>query len=381
MKKSILILASAALLAGSASAQQSIVKSALKAVSPSASIEQLQNVIATLQPALTNAETQNDAATWFALGKAQFSLYDQLNAQSQMGKIEADPAEMGNALLGGLESLQKALPLDSVVQVDKKTGAPKIDKKTGAAIVKTKYSNEILQLISSHAPDFGNVANACVSAQKWPEAAKAFAVYGEQLKITNPELPDTVMGEIYFFEGYSAYNAATYEPAFKAFTKAVSAGYTANNVNQYQYASLGNFAQECLEKNEMAKAHAIIDNAIAQEPNNSMFYNLKGILVERESDLNAAVVYFQKAIELDANNSQAQFNVGRYYYNQAAEFVKNNPNATLGDVKPLYDKSLPYLEKAYELDNNNTDAKNALRQLYYQFQDAEKYKALTGEDL
>lgn len=128
----------------------------------------------------------------------------------------------------------------------------------------------------------------------------------------------------------------------------------------------------------MPEAQRVVDDAIASDPNNANYLNLKGILVERNSNLEQALPLFIKATEIDPKNSQAQFNVGRYYYNQAAEFVKNNPDL-LGDalmqkVKPYYEKCLPYLEKAYELDNNNTDAKNALRNIYYQLGDTAKYE-------
>ena len=72
--------------------------------------------------------------------------------------------------------------------------------------------------------------------------------------------------------------------------------------------------------------------------------------------------------------------MGRYYYNQAAQMVDSNQKlsvkALAKKVNPIYRQALPYLEKAYELDPGNDDARNALRNIYYKLGDAKKLDAL-----
>lgn len=375
MKKTILLLAGAMMLACSASAQVAVVKNALKSVTSSSKPEELKSVLQSLQPALTAAESKNDAATWFAAGKASFQLYDALNAAKMMNK-EVDAKEMQEALMNGYNYFKTALPLDTVYETNK-DGSFKTDK-NGVKRYKAKYSKDILATLQGHLSDFANVANTALSAQNWVDAAAGFGLYGDMLAQQTPAIADSSMAEIRFFQGYSQYQNKDFAGAFKSFSEAIKKGYTDNNVNDFQYSSLGNVAQAFMDAGNMPEAQRVVDDAIASDPNNANYLNLKGILVERNSNLEQALPLFIKATEIDPKNSQAQFNVGRYYYNQAAEFVKNNPDL-LGDalmqkVKPYYEKCLPYLEKAYELDNNNTDAKNALRNIYYQLGDTAKYE-------
>ena len=49
------------------------------------------------------------------------------------------------------------------------------------------------------------------------------------------------------------------------------------------------------------------------------------------------------------------------------------------EVLPLFEKSRPYYEKAYELKPDEPDYKYALRNIYYNLNDAEKLKAIEGQ--
>ena len=47
--------------------------------------------------------------------------------------------------------------------------------------------------------------------------------------------------------------------------------------------------------------------------------------------------------------------------------------------KKKFEKSRPYYEKAYELKPDEPDYKYALRNIYYNLNDAEKLKAIEGQ--
>ena len=98
--------------------------------------------------------------------------------------------------------------------------------------------------------------------------------------------------------------------------------------------------------------------------------------MEHESGIEEALPYFKKAVELAPESSKCLFDLGRYYYNQTVKIQQENPNlsgkALSAKVKPLYEQALPYLEKAYKVDPQNTDAKVALRNIYYQLGDEAK---------
>ena len=45
-------------------------------------------------------------------------------------------------------------------------------------------------------------------------------------------------------------------------------------------------------------------------------------------------------------------------------------------VIPLYREAMPYMERAHELDPNNDDVTNALRNIYYKLGEGRKLEAL-----
>ena len=107
--------------------------------------------------------------------------------------------------------------------------------------------------------------------------------------------------------------------------------------------------------------------------------NLKGLVIESQENIYEALPYYQRCIELNENNAQGQFNVGRYFYNKAMETRQNSrligkPLSNL--VNPIYREALPYLEKSFQLNPGNEDVRNALRDIYYKLGEADKLQAL-----
>ena len=131
-------------------------------------------------------------------------------------------------------------------------------------------------------------------------------------------------------------------------------------------------------------ASQYLDQAISDNPQNAEFCNLKGNLLEQQVSIEEALPYFKKAVDLDPNNSKAQFDLGRYYYNKAVK-IRDEKVELTGDalaklINPLYEQALPYLEKSYELDKTNFDAKNALRSIYYQLGNEAKLNAIESQN-
>ena len=139
-----------------------------------------------------------------------------------------------------------------------------------------------------------------------------------------------------------------------------------------------------INKGNYDEAQTMIEQAIAKQPDSAELYNVMGIMYEQKKDENKAMECFLKAVELDANHAQGQFNVGRCIMKQAVavqkkmETLKGADYAAARDNEylPLLNKALPYMEKAYQLDAENDAAKNILRNIYYQLGDEEKLNAL-----
>lgn len=369
-----LLLACASMMATSAMAQMSLVKEVAKAAG-SNKVEELQSALQAIQPALNNPETAMNAQTWFVAGKAAFGLFDQLQAHKQLGQ-EVDAAQMGNALMDGFNYLQTALPLDSVKETNK-DGSFKLDS-DGHVKVKTKYSKDINTLLAGHINDVYAFAGDCINEQKYNEAAKSYDYFFSLIdkdfaKKAGIALSPEDMAMTKFFQGFAQYYTKDFANSYKNLTAAIKGGYTENNVNLYQTSALANVIQDKVDAKDLAGATTFIDQAIAATPNNSVLYDMKGFVVEQDKGTDAALPIYQKAVELDPNNADANYNLGRMYYNQASVIIQENPDATttamIPKLQPIYEKALPYLKKAAELDPEKADgAKRLIEDIDYKYE-------------
>ena len=373
MKKMIL-LGAAAVMALGASAQMSLVKDLAKKVgtgNPQAMAEVLQAI----EPAFTNPESANDVLTWYTAGKAAFGLYDEMYKMKLLKPDAVDNNMMNEALSAAYEFYQTALPLDSVVEVDK-NGAPKLNK-DGSKKVKTKYSKEIIGSLTSHMGDIANAGNVYLQASDWKNAADAFGNYADIARapfaIANGVSPaDSVLSQVRFFQAYSQYQIQDFKDAYENFTKARKMGYTDNNIVEFQTSSLANMVQAMLDKNEFDKAKNFIEGALASDPNNATLHDIMGFTMELKDGIDAALPFYRHATQVDPSYANAQFDVGRCLYLQAQKIIDDNPNATTKELvpklKPIYDEAIPFLRKAIELDPQNTKPKSVLDDILYKFE-------------
>jgi tetratricopeptide (TPR) repeat protein len=373
MKKTILLGAAAIMMAFSASAQMSLVKDLAKKAT-SGNVMEMATVLDQIEPAFTNPESANDVFTWYTAGKAAFGIYDEMYKMKIMQQ-PVDDKMMNQALSAGFEFFQKALPLDSVVELDK-AGAPKLNK-DGSKKVKTKYSKEIISALTAHMGDIANAGNVYLQASDWENAAHAFGNYADiassPFAIANGvAAADSTLSQVRFFQGYSQYQIKDYADAYENFTKARKLGYTDNNIVDFQTSSLANMVQGMLDNNEYDKAYNFIDNALSADPNNGTLHDIKGFTVELKDGVDAALPFYRKATEVDPTYANGFFDVGRCLYLQAQKIIDENPNATnsqlIPKIKPIYDDAIPFLKKASELNPDDTKAKNVLDDILYKFE-------------
>ena len=372
MKKMILF-AAAIMMAFGASAQMSLVKDLAKKAASGNPMD-LAEVLEKIEPAFTNPESANDVLTWFTAGKAAFGLYDELYKVKLLGQ-PVDDNMMSQALAAAYEYYQTALPLDSVVEVDK-NGAPKLNK-DGSKKIKTKYSKDIIGALTSHMGDIANAGNIFLQASDWENAAAAFGNYADiatsAFAIANNLVPaDSTLSQVRFFQGYSQYQTQNFAGAYDSFTKARKLGYTENNIVDFQTSALANLVQGMLNDNEYDKANNFIDNALKADPMNGTLHDIKGFTVELQNGVDAALPFYRKAVEVDPTYANAFFDVGRCLYLQAQKIIDDNPNATnkelVPKIKPIYDEAIPFLQKAAALNPDDTKAKNVLDDILYKFE-------------
>ena len=372
MKKMILF-AAAAIMAFGASAQMSLVKDLAKKAS-SGNPQALMEVLQAIEPAFENPETANDVLTYYTFGKAAFGLYDEMYKMKLMQQ-PVDDDMMNELLSSAYECYMEALPLDSVPELDK-NGAPKLNK-DGSKKIKTKYSKEIIGALTSHMGDIANAGNVYLQASNWEKAAASFGNYANiassAFAIANGvAAPDSTLSQVRFFEGYSLYQIQKFAEAYDAFTKARKLGYTDNNIVDFQTSSLANMVQGMLDNKDYDKANAFIDNALKGDPMNGTLHDILGFTTELKDGVDAALPFYRKATEVDPTYANAFFDVGRCLYLQAQKIIDDNPNATnkelVPKIKPIYDEAIPFLEKASQLNPDDTKAKNVLDDILYKFE-------------
>lgn len=391
MKKILFIVACVA--AGvSVSAQQSIVKDAEKAMKSGKSYKEVYEMIL---PAMTNAETQSEAITFYIPGKAGFNQFDNMIVPRQVGRLpEGGEYEMAKALIGGYENMMKALPLDTVVDPKGK--------------VKTKYSKEIHNLISGHYNDFMQAGIDMYNAKDFPGALEAWSVFvdlsenPEKFKINNVQ-NDSVISQYAYYAGLAAYEldkkeeAADYfkkvtvlNPANKdAWKNGLITSLNLNNPDLLMYFAEGGdklFGKEdpdftgtminyYINNKEYDNAISYLDKAIANDPQYAQYYVLKGIIKEEMKDMPGAMELYKQAIGVDPTNGLANFQYGRGLYIAAEDLDNNADQVNYAQFKeteliPRYKEAIKYLEEAYKYDENNKDkALTLLGQLYYQIND------------
>ena len=96
---------------------------------------------------------------------------------------------------------------------------------------------------------------------------------------------------------------------------------------------------------------------------------------------------FENALAIDPTLADAEAGKGRVYYNQAvkmneaAALISDNKEykKALDEMNEVFRKSLPYFEKAHEMDPQDRNYMQILKGLYYRFHMDDKYNAISEE--
>ena len=398
--KAISILALALVAGVSASAQKSLVKEVERDLKSTP--ENYPSLIQKLTPAFTNDETAQDVRTYLVAGNGAYAFYDKQSVFAQMGK-DVDKKQLGNSVLEGFDYLWKALPLDSVPDAKGK--------------VKAKNSAKIYKTIASHYNDFLQAAGFLWETQDYKDAVKCWEKYvtlkdNPQIVKAGINVPaDTLVAEIKYNMGIGASLAQDPEASLAYFQDAIASGYNKTNVFDYAISCasqlkrpevmaaiaeqayplygaedsryIGYMVNNLIDKKQFAEADALIDKYIAADPNNAQLYFVKGVLLDSEQKPAESLAAFQKSIALDENNAAALFQLGYKLYQKACDMDQNETAGMSQQdyktfraekVDPMLRESSTYLEKAFKIDENMSEARQVLRSIYYNLNDEENLK-------
>jgi tetratricopeptide (TPR) repeat protein len=139
----------------------------------------------------------------------------------------------------------------------------------------------------------------------------------------------------------------------------------------------------------------LITKAQEKEPNNINLYIVEGDLRERLNDVEGAAKCYNKAMEIGANDFFGYYKMGLLYFNIGAKYseqaVSEKDNKEYERLLALADselkRSLPFLEKAFELNPKEISTIQALKEINFRFrmendtfkQNADKFTKLLEE--
>lgn len=146
-------------------------------------------------------------------------------------------------------------------------------------------------------------------------------------------------------------------------------------------------SQLYLETGQNEKLIVSLKEAIQADSTNENLYRVLGQTYENTGDIENAVLYYQKAIEINPNFGDAIFNLGAIYVNQAAQLYSEANNLPLEEQKKfdelkkqaddnLY-KALPFLERSLELNPGDEIVLSALKEAYANLKMNDKLKSLS----
>ena len=119
-----------------------------------------------------------------------------------------------------------------------------------------------------------------------------------------------------------------------------------------------------------------IDRAIVADPTNSNLYAIKGSILDQNKQPDLALAAYRKAVEVDPNNFDAQFNLGVYNYNRAADAYTRASKLSLKDYqtkgkgleaegKKFFEASVPYFEKSLQIQPDDRNTLTSLQKVYF----------------
>jgi len=116
-----------------------------------------------------------------------------------------------------------------------------------------------------------------------------------------------------------------------------------------------------------------LGEAIALDQENYLLYFNRGTIYDQEGDFVNAEKDYKASLEINPDEFATNYNIGALYFNAGVE-TNNKANGTSNnntyaklkkEAEVSFDKALPYLESAHELDVEDKNTLLSLKQLYY----------------
>ncbi len=328
-----------------------------------------------IDQAAANESTIGMAKTWYYRGLIYHAIYESKKPEFTVLK----PGSLQEAY----KSYQKTLELDS-----KKEYKDDLDK--SIAILGSQFLNEGVDKFRDK--DYSGAVNMFESSA---DISKTYFSKTDTLAIYNAALAaekakDYVKAKKYYqqiidlnYQGAKGYNFLS--KIYLAEKDTANAIVTLQAGRQ-KYPADANLMLDQLNiyliSGKDKEALGMIDQAIALDPSNANLYSVKGNINDKAGNQEVAIAAYKKAIELNPQYFDANYNLGALIFNQGVEMVDKanklppSKQAEFDKLKTQFDakfgEAKPYFEKAYQLNPKDIATINSLKQLYLRLGDMPK---------
>jgi Tfp pilus assembly protein PilF len=144
-----------------------------------------------------------------------------------------------------------------------------------------------------------------------------------------------------------------------------------------------------LGTNQNAKAKKNLKVAIEKDPNNSTIWFAYGTIYDTEHNIDSAEIAYKKAIELKPDYFDPIYNIGALYVNKASEILEAANKLPFEETQKYEAEkikadsflrmSIPYLEKALEMQPNDKNTLISLKEIYTRLQIYDKLKVINAK--
>lgn len=407
MKKTLLMAALVLISAGCVAQKSNVNKAKSIILGEEADFNEARQLIGA---ALQNDETKGQANTWYVAGLVGYQEKAEAERQQLLGN-GFDQDKVGQGIMESYDYWIKADEIAMTPVLDKK-GREVVDTKTRANIAKKMveyYEKQDFVKYGIHLNeqrDFRGAYNVFMRHLGMPDLPM---MQDEKLQAKMPK--DTVYQQYEYYAALFAIQGQMHDEAIAMLEHLKDGEVEAVAVNQFLY-------QEYVEKKDTAaflkvledamvrfpqepwflqnlinhyifsgqedKAVDYLNQAIEREPNVAQYHLIKGNINANMGNIEQALADYDHALELDPTLVDAVAGKGRVYYNKA---VKMNEDAAyiqdqkeykkaLADMNDTFKQSLPFFEKAHEMDPENREIMITLKTLYYRFHMEKEYDAI-----
>ena len=407
MKKTLLMAALVLISAGCVAQKSNVNKAKSIILGEEADFNEARQLIGA---ALQNDETKGQANTWYVAGLVGYQEKAEAERQQLLGN-GFDQDKVGQGIMESYDYWIKADEIAMTPVLDKK-GREVVDTKTRSNIAKKMveyYEKQDFVKYGIHLNeqrDFRGAYNVFMRHLGMPDLPM---MQDEKLQAKMPK--DTVYQQYEYYAALFAIQGQMHDEAIAMLEHLKDGEVEAVAVNQFLY-------QEYVEKKDTAsflkvledamvrfpqepwflqnlinhyifsgqedKAVDYLNQAIEREPNVAQYHLIKGNINANMGNIEQALADYDHALELDPTLVDAVAGKGRVYYNKA---VKMNEDAAyiqdqkeykkaLADMNDTFKQSLPFFEKAHEMDPENREIMITLKTLYYRFHMEAEYDAI-----